>query len=153
MKVMLELDTSSVKTAFAKIKKALADLSSPMRDISLLMKEAVMNNFEDEGNPTRWKALAESTRRAKMIKYGPGKQILEGSGWLKQSINASSTANEAAVYTGVFYGVYHQTGTRRMPQRAFMPFASGGENIPPFDEESITNIKAVLNEYLSKAVG
>ncbi len=55
--------------------------------------------------------------------------ILVDTGRLLGSISHTSTSNEAIVGTNVFYGPFHQYGTRKMPARPFM-----GVSAPNMDE-------------------
>lgn len=141
-----------VQKLAGRLTKELSDLSKPLKDIAVYMKEEVMENFEQEGRPTKWTALAASTIEKKRKAKGVSGQILEFHGKLKQSINIRSTKDEAAVFSGVFYGVYHQTGTRKMPQRAFMPY-SDTDGIPPFNAKGIENIKEILMDHLTRVSG
>jgi len=103
-------------------------MSPAMRDIAQMMRSTVNKNFEAEGRDESgrthtWKGLAPSTQKRR-AKY-KGEQykahpILEFTGRLKQSINTAWGKDWAQVYTGVEYGVYHQTGTKKMPARPFM---------------------------------
>jgi len=149
MSITLTYTDKDVADLFGKLRKELSDLSKPLKDIGVYMKEEVMENFEQEGRPKGWAPLAESTIEKKKKAKGASGQILEFHGKLKQSINMRSDKAEASVFTGVFYGVYHQTGTRKMPLRAFMP-NSDNDGIPPFHKEGIENIKAILSEHLAK---
>ncbi len=150
MAITFTYTDKGVDTLTSKLSKELDDLSQPLRDVAVYMKEEVMENFEREGRPTKWTSLAASTIKQKRKAKGVSGQILEFHGKLKQSINIRSGKDEAAVFSGVFYGVYHQTGTRKMPQRAFMPY-SQNDGIPPFDSKGIENIKAILFDHLKRA--
>jgi phage virion morphogenesis protein len=150
MAVTFTYNDRELTEAFKTLRNNVHDLSKPMRDIAVYMKEEVLENFEQEGRSKRWAPLSPKTKEIKEKKKGTTGKILEFHGRLIQSINLRSDKNEASVFTGVFYGVYHQTGTRKMPQRAFMPYDSAS-NIPPFDKEGLENIKSIMSDHLAKA--
>jgi len=150
MAITFTYTDKGIDTLTKRLNKELSDLSKPLKDVAVYMKEEVMENFEQEGRPKGWAALADSTIEKKKKAKGVSGQILEFHGKLKQSINLRSDKSEASVFSGVFYGVYHQTGTRKMPQRAFMPY-SDSDGIPPFDTKGIENIKDILLEHLTRA--
>jgi len=123
-----------------------------MQDVGVYMKSEVMENFQAEGRPYHWQPLSPKYEEHKAEVKGSAGKILEFMGRLKQSINMRATNTTAEVFSGVGYGVYHQTGTRKMPQRAFMP-VEGNMNIPPFDREGLQNIEQIFLRHIHKAVG
>lgn len=96
-----------------------ADLSEPMKDIAAYMKASVLKNFEVGGRPEKWAPLSTKYLAWKK-RQGYSSKPLILTGRLRQSINTSVKKNEARVFTGMKYGVYHQTGTRKMPARPFL---------------------------------
>lgn len=120
-----------------------------MHSISLVMLKAVHTNFEmegrdEQGNTHVWQPLAKSTvkQRAKYKGQAYAEHpILELTGRLKSSITPSFGKDYAKVGTAKKYGVFHQTGTRKMPARPFL--------VLPKDE--IEKIKNLLLQYLKKS--
>ena len=151
MEVSYAVDDLEVKAMLRELARKSKNMKPPMQDISVYMKNAVMKNFESQGRPTKWKPLSARYAKFKSQSAGSGKPILEFHGKLKQSINAKHTNNNAMVKTGVKYGVYHQTGTRKMPARPFMP-DSKNPNMPPFDTKGINRIKQIIELYLTREV-
>lgn len=124
----IRIDSRELKRLLQKGQSILRDMSPIMRDVAQTMKSTVNKNFEAEGRdemgrPHTWKELARSTQKVRERYKGSDKKahpILEFTGRLKQSINTAYGRDYAQVYSGVKYGVYHQTGTRKMPARPFM---------------------------------
>ena len=124
----IRIDSRQVRKLLAKGLSTLGDMTPAMRNIAQMMRSTVDKNFEAEGRDERgrthiWKELASSTQGRRAKYKGEAKKahpILEFTGRLKQSINIAWGKDWAQVYTGVKYGVYHQTGTKKMPARPFM---------------------------------
>jgi len=149
MRINVSIDDKQLQEKLKLLKKNSNSLKSTMRDIGVYMKNGVMKNFEAEGRP-RWKPLSQKYLEYKLEKKGVSK-ILEFHGKLKQSISIRSTQTYAQVYTGVKYGVYQQTGTRKMPARPFMP-TEKIQDMPPFDDLGMNYIKRKLTEAVMKGV-
>ncbi len=75
-----------------------------------------------EGRP--WAPLKPSTIAGR--RSGPGEggpQILVDTGALRQRVVIATRPGEVEVGTAIFYGLYHQTGTRRnLPSRPFIGY-------------------------------
>jgi len=151
MDVSYAVDDIEVKAMLRELERKAKSMKPAMQDVSVYMKREVMDNFKAQGRPNKWQPLSERYASFKSQSAGSGKPILEFHGKLKQSINAKHTNNNAMVRTGVLYGVYHQTGTRKMPARPFMP-DSKNPNIPPFDSKGIGRIKQIIELYLTREV-
>ena len=146
MQVSFNVQDAEVKAMLKKLKRKTGDLKPALKDISVYMKKEVMTNFKKQGRPS-WKPLSPAYAAYKAQKAGGGKPILEFHGKLKQSINARSSATKAETKTGVKYGVYHQTGTKKMPARPFMP-SSDVPDMPPFDDKGMQYMKRKLQEAI-----
>jgi len=151
MDVTYHVDDAEVKAMLKKLERKAKTMKPAMNDISVYMKHEVMDNFKSQGRPNKWQPLSEKYSKYKSESAGAGKPILEFHGKLKQSINAKHTNDNAMVRTGVKYGVYHQTGTRKMPARPFMPDKKN-PNMPPFDTKGINRIKRIIELYLTREV-
>lgn len=80
----------------------------------------VTDGFKHERNPygSAWRGL----------KYRSGR-ILQDTGRLRSSFTMREvTARGFRIGSAVQYGIYHQRGTSRLPQRAMVPFA---RRMPP----------------------
>lgn len=146
-----KIDDRELQELIKRLLKSTTKTDSLMKDIAIYMKTQVMENFQSEGRPNKWESLAAKTLKAKIRKKGTAGKILESYGKLKQSINLRSDNIKAQVFSGIEYGVYHQTGTRKMPQRAFMPTVKN-EKIPPFDSKGIDDIKKLIMKHLMSEV-
>jgi|GEM_PF-1502647 phage gpG-like protein len=149
MKITVTIDDKELKRKLKKLSENPKRLKSTMSNISIYMKKKVLENFEVEGNP-RWKPLSKKYLEYKLQVKGASK-ILEFHGKLKQSISTRSNAKSAENFTGVKYGVYHQTGTGKMPARPFMPSKKLPE-MPPFDKLGMDYITQKLQEAVMKGV-
>lgn len=110
------------------IVKRSEDMSPVFEAYARYLMGVVARNFEAEGRPKRWAALAPSTVQDRIRKgYGPG-PILERTGKLKRSLTErGATGNilrigpKSLKYgSSVKYFVYHQYGTSTMPARKMM---------------------------------
>jgi len=128
VQIVIEFENSEVKHLLQLAYEQFSDLSPLMREIAQLMRRAVEKNFEAEGRDESgrtgtWEPLAPSTQKQRARYKGPAlaaHPILEYTGRLKQSLHTDHGPYHAAVQTGVKYGVFHQTGTRKMPARPFL---------------------------------
>ena len=151
MQITYAVDDLEVKELLKRLEKKAGNMKPAMQDISVYMKHEVMGNFKAQGRPRKWQPLSAKYAKFKAESNGAGKPILEFNGKLKQSINTRYSEDNAAAYTGVKYGVYHQTGTSKMPERPFMPNKST-PNMPPFDTKGIERIKQILELYITQEV-
>lgn len=97
-----------------------------MRKITGDLKSATDKNFERQGRPMRWKALAPITleAREKMGKLG---KMLQVTGHLKNSITERFNNNTSIVGTNLKYARIHQKGGQagrnlkvKIPARPFI---------------------------------
>ncbi|APT75287.1 hypothetical protein LN42_01940 [Marinitoga sp. 1137] len=137
----IKINDKDLKKKLNSLMKKTNDLSPVMKDAALIMKQSVLKNFDEQGTENgKWKDLSKSTKEHKKRKKGTAYPILVDSGKLKKSFNTSYTKYTAKVWTGVKYGVYHQTGTRKMPKRPFMHIR----------DEHIEIIKKIILKYLEE---
>lgn len=110
---------------FTRFTELVTDLRPLWPGVITEAKQIFAEQFAGEGvgDRGRWKPLATAYAKLKAAKY-PGKPILQRTGRLIDSLtgNTADTITRAepdalTVGTRVFYGRYHQTGTRRMPAR------------------------------------
>ena len=87
------------------------------------VRSQTLRHFEQETGPAgKWAGLRPSTVRRKR---GGQRQILSDTGRLRGSISAVIGAHEVEVGTNVFYGKFHQYGTRKMVARPFLGLTDG----------------------------
>jgi phage virion morphogenesis protein len=114
-----QVDDRRFKRKIARLIDIATKTGPIMRKISGEMLGAVETYFREEGRP-RWKKLKPSTIEARKRKgKWPGK-ILQVTGGLAASIQASHTRTEAIVGTNRTYAKFLQLGTRHMVARRFL---------------------------------
>jgi phage virion morphogenesis protein len=98
----------------------------PDRLLTLLgnqLRSQTLRHFEREAGPAgKWVDMRPASVARK--RGGQG-QILSDTGRLRGSISAVIGAHEAEVGTNVFYGKFHQHGTRKMVARPFLGLTDG----------------------------
>ncbi len=111
------------------IKKA-ASIDKPIREATLFMERETKLNFaretDPDGNP--WSALSPST-----LKYKRTNSILRETGTLANSVAGESNGTVGRVRISSDYGIWHQTGTSRMPQRKIIGI-SESRHIPKIEK-------------------
>ena len=111
------------------IKKA-ASIDQPIREATLFMERETKLNFaretDPDGNP--WSALSPST-----LRYKSTNAILRETSTLANSIAGESNGNIGRVRAGTDYGIWHQIGTSRMPQRKIIGI-SESRHIPKIEK-------------------
>ena len=96
--------------------KKLKSLGPFLDNVGTLLLGSVNKNFEQDGRPAKWTSLAEST--IKRRKHG-GTKPLQDTGNLKNSMGKVISGNMVSVAPSVTYGIFHQYGTTRIPERPF----------------------------------
>jgi HK97 gp10 family phage protein len=81
----------------------------------------VLKIFKTEGrsHDVKWHELNEDYLKSKVCK-GFSEKKLHRTTTLKQSINVTDNVDHAIVGTPVFYGLFHEEGTKKMPARPFV---------------------------------
>jgi len=84
-------------------------------------RSEVLEIFKTEGRShgLRWPELNESYLASK-IRKGFSEKKLHRTTTLKQSISIADKGDFTIVGTPVFYGLFHEEGTKRIPARPFM---------------------------------
>ncbi len=124
----IRVRSEKLEEKLKQLQELIGNLRPVMRNVAILMREEIEKNFkyegrDEHGNVRTWQPLSEKTQKRRAKYKGEAyaaHPILEFTGRLKQSINIDHGKDYAKVYTGVKYGVYHQTGTRKIPARPFM---------------------------------
>ena len=105
----IRVEDGAVRGLLNKLSGRLRNMSPVMRAISGIMRQAVEENFEQQGRP-KWLDIAASTKKQRERKgYWPGK-ILQRRGELAASITAKYDNNTAIVGTNKVYAAIHQFG-------------------------------------------
>lgn len=118
--------------SFNRVEKHIEDLRPVWDKVEKMMYQIESEQFKSEGAKGRtgkWKELTKDYAKRKAIEY-PGTTILVRTGKLESSL--TSKTNETVLIkekqefgfgTKLFYAVYHQTGTKKMPARPPISFA------------------------------
>lgn len=144
---MIEIDVVPsallVAAQFASWAGALEDMRDPLKKaITEVVIPSISKNFNDEGNPP-WEDLSDETRQRRLwLGYDEG-PILQRSGSLRSAATNMSSWDvdgETAQMESPDspYGMFHQNGTRNMPER---PFAM-------FQEEDLERIQEVFGDWI-----
>jgi phage virion morphogenesis protein len=85
------------------------------------METETEQQFATETDPdgVRWAALAPSTLAQKQRKGYPA-SILTATGKMRRSVVAIADARSVLIGVDVPYAIFHQQGTRKMPQRRIL---------------------------------
>lgn len=110
---------------FSRIADEFSDYSEPFGQVVDLLKEVERKQFESEGSygGVGWQPLSPRYAAYKEARYG-SKPIMVISGLLKESLTGDNPYYFEKIEplrltfgSTVPYGIYHQTGTSKMPQR------------------------------------
>ena len=118
MTLKISIKAESTLEAIGKLSKKAANLDKPLRRAGLFMERETKLNFARESDPDGqpWAPLKPSTLRRKKTRA-----ILRETGSLAASISMQGPSdNQVRVAAGIEYGIYHQTGTRKMTQRKIL---------------------------------
>ena len=157
----INLDTSELERVLHNAANHLTHTAPLMEDISRQLVTETKLNFDFGGRPA-WAGLSPVTlaRRA----HGGG-AILQDSGLLKKSINASHTDDTATVGTNLVYAPTHQFGAKQgefgrsdrntplpwgnIPARPFIPMDKNGD----ISYDGFLAVREVVNGYLAGSFG
>lgn len=123
--------TDRLLNSLERLDLSFKDFRPLFNEASRLVYEFEKDAFASEGSTSkvgRWKPLTRAYAQWKE-KKAPGKPILELTGTLKRSLTRPNargsvrrvTEDELTIGTSIPYGIFHQTGTRKMVARP--PFA------------------------------
>jgi phage gpG-like protein len=122
MKITLSGDAQN-KLAELAIKSK--QLGKPMKKAVLYQERQTKLNFAKQSTPdgAAWAALAPSTLARKKTST-----ILREDNVLINSINSEASGKVGRVFVaGAEYGIWHQLGTKNMPDREFMGISAENE--------------------------
>ncbi|HDR3524353.1 phage virion morphogenesis protein [Bacillus cereus group sp. MYBK12-2] len=146
-------DFSDIQDALGNLGDGLADMDPFWDAVEMYMIDSLTQNFEEQGRPTKWEPLSKWT-----IEEKGSSAILQDTGALKGSINASNTERSGAsleIWAGEMHGLFHQfadveamdqfgmTNAKGTPMRPFMLFQ-------PEDPDAILDI---LDNYVQDIMG
>ena len=157
----INLDTSELERVLHNAANHLTHTAPLMEDISRALLSETMMNFQLGGRPA-WAGLSPVTlaRRAR-----GGGAILQDTGELKGSINASHTVDTATVGSNLKYAPTHQFGAKQgefgrsdrntplpwgnIPARPFIPMDKNGD----ISYDGFLAVREVVNGYLAGSFG
>lgn len=136
-----------VLRTFSRWTEGVEDLGPAFESIAKDFSQISKDQFESEGKygSGGWASLAKGYGAWKAKAY-PGAKILERDGWLKGALTGTEKLyrieeigkHELQLGANLPYGLYHQTGTRKMPAR------------PPIQltEDDKTRWAKIVHKYL-----
>lgn len=127
----IKVDNKKAINLFTAISKRAANPIEANKIIANFMRKDVLDHFKQESDENgRWKDLKPETWIKKI--YGSNKSLsgkgsggghtkmLQNSGTLRNRNIPFSSRTAAGIYNDVSYAVYHQEGTKNIPQRKFL---------------------------------
>lgn len=106
--------------AIGDIVKGAKDLTPVFDRFGRYMVEgSFQRNFDAGGRPSRWSPLSATYAKQKRKRYGH-RPLLVASGAMRGGFRWDSGPKSLRIWNVRRYFVYHQRGTRRMPQRMMM---------------------------------
>ena len=157
----INFDASELERVLHNAANHLTDTAPLMEDISRQLVTETKLNFDFGGRPA-WAGLSPVTIARRR---GGAGAILQDSGVLKRSINASHTVNTATVGSNLKYAPTHQFGARQgefgrsdrntplpwgdIPARPFIPMDKNGD----ISYDGFLAVREVVNGYLASSFG
>lgn len=114
--VNIEITGNAIQVVGA-TKAKLNNLAPFLRKAAAYQERSTKLNFAKQSDPdgNRWASLSANTLKVKR-----SGTILRETSALISSISSTVSGKSAIVTAGQSYGIFHQTGTRKMPQRKFL---------------------------------
>jgi len=115
-----------------------------------IMVKSMQKTFKVQGRPEKWQELAESTKEAYRRRgLSPdAHKLLQDEGDLFDSLTYEINSAKIEAKWGYGetseYGIYHQFGTSRMPERRFITSSDGSEI---FYEEDRRALMKVIEDF------
>jgi phage virion morphogenesis protein len=131
--ITISLDSAAVNNALRQLISNVDDMTPAFNAIGEHLASLVDLNFRDASDPygAPWLPLKKPRRDG-------SSKPLNRNGILKASITQHPTADSVTIGTNIAYGQYHQLGTNRIPQRAFLPTEEQG--LPGAWEQQVLTI-------------
>lgn len=111
-----------MREKLAAAKKRGGDLTQLTEYVAARAYKECIEHFENEEGPKgKWEPLSPVTlARRRQGKGTGGAKILQDTGRLRSSILFRGLRDSAIVFTNVIYGIIHQDGYKKIPQRKFL---------------------------------
>lgn len=133
----ITVDKARTQAELDKLLEKVGNFSEPLGLSAMYMERETRLNFSKESDPDgkAWAGLAASTLLQKSTSA-----ILRETGSLVGSIAAEPpSARSVKVSASTSYGIFHQSGTSKMPQRQFLGIGA----------RHVTEINKIFDAYLS----
>lgn len=127
--IKVEITQERTRAMLAAFKSKVRDLSPPLEGFGNYLKLETEKQFDEEKDPDgdRWAALAPSTLIQKRRAGYPDK-ILTRTGKMRESIKIEATKRGLLFAIASPYAIFHQEGTKKMPQRTILGLPSNRIN-------------------------
>lgn len=100
--IKVEIDDKGINKKLSDIFERTQNLIPAMGLIGLVIKRSIVENFKQEGRPTKWKPSLRAIKQ-----HG---QTLSDTGMLKSSFQISPESDSVSVFTPVKYAAIHNFG-------------------------------------------
>ena len=123
--ISISVDDVKVAKRVEKILKGVKNLTPLHKRLGIRAHSYVMRTFDVGGRPKKWAALKEATilRRRKESSLP-----LQDEGLLRQSFASEATASAALMGSQLGYSIFHDKGTKHIPQRRILPTIKEAED-------------------------
>jgi phage gpG-like protein len=170
MNVEVEIDIRGLTKELQNLIKGMKDFKAPMKKSSEILLREQQENFDKQGviyqgggfvraggafsnqgsattRSRAWEPLKESTKQQrKALGYGGARPILVRTGKLKRGFRVTRlTAKELTIKNLEKHGIFHQNGTKKMPQRRIMGFSN--KSTAAIRLEFLNHIKKYLKNF------
>ena len=117
----IKFDAKEATIFFKNLKVNLEKIAEPLERTGKMMQSEALANFPDKGKvfEESWPPLRESTVKKKE-KCCPGKPMMVRTGILKGSFEIERGKDYVEVSNPVFYALFHQRGTSKIPRRVLL---------------------------------
>ena len=162
MNIEVKVDTSNLKQKLADFPEALARAQQrALQDIGQAVASRATLAFRTPAmRPSPWAPRKKSyivvtnKKTGKKTRKPDDHPLLIKSGALRQSIGWKLEGNGSVVVgTDKKYAGYHQTGTKHMPARPFMPVDENGNLTPQMQQKINKIVEKALAEEMEKTFG
>jgi phage virion morphogenesis protein len=149
MNLTFEIQDNGIAMRLTALAQAAGNLSTVLESIGDALANNIQMTFHDQSDPwgQGWQPLSQATiarRRKKSDK------ILRDTGALMNGINYQVSGDSVTVGPNVWYGMFHQFGTKRAPARPFMPIRNGAVDLPEsWHSEIMAQIDAHFQEVFA----
>lgn len=145
------VNTTNVDRKIAQARRMTKDLSQPMNEAGKFFTGLVEQSFEDQRDPygVSWKALKDSTLRARRKRGNFSTTILVDTGKMLSSLKFKAGAKTLSVSMNK-PAEFHQEGTGRVPMRRIFPISFGQRYLPKAWSEGIIKIFSDFTKSMFK---